>query len=115
MEGSFKRPGGLAENPNARSKTITLAEGENTYGVSVFVFEGLAREVMLGRCSANYEFSSPFFIFPLSPALSLFSVFEITLCAAISGPQPSPRSSSPDQRRLSLIPCRRIRRSKQEM
>jgi hypothetical protein len=34
MEGSYKRPGGFAENPNARSKTITLAEGENTYGVS---------------------------------------------------------------------------------
>ena len=32
MEGSYKRPGGFAENPNARSKTITLAEGENTYG-----------------------------------------------------------------------------------
>jgi protein phosphatase PTC1 len=34
-EGSFKRPGGLAENPNARSKTVTLAEGENTFGVSL--------------------------------------------------------------------------------
>jgi hypothetical protein len=46
MEGSFKRPGGLAENPNARSKTITMAEGENTYGVSA-TEEGLW-EVPLG-------------------------------------------------------------------
>lgn len=38
LEGSFKRPGGFAENPNARSKTITLAEGENTYGVSRLPF-----------------------------------------------------------------------------
>lgn len=27
-----RRPGGLSENPNARSKSITVADGENTYG-----------------------------------------------------------------------------------
>ena len=32
--GSIRRPGGLSEDPNARSKTMTLAEGENTFGVS---------------------------------------------------------------------------------
>jgi len=28
----LRRPGGLAESPNARSKTITTADGENTFG-----------------------------------------------------------------------------------
>lgn len=31
----LKRPGGLADSPNARSKTITMADGENTFGVGV--------------------------------------------------------------------------------
>ncbi|WVN88535.1 uncharacterized protein L203_103746 [Cryptococcus depauperatus CBS 7841] len=29
-----RRPGGLSEGPNARSKTVTMAEGENTFGQS---------------------------------------------------------------------------------
>lgn len=29
---SIKRPGGIADSPNARSKTITMADGENTFG-----------------------------------------------------------------------------------
>ncbi len=34
-ESSLKRPGGLSEGPNARSKSITTAEGDDTYGVGV--------------------------------------------------------------------------------
>ena len=102
MEGSFKRPGGLAENPNARSKTITLAEGENTYGVSVFGFEGFAREALSDPCSANYEFSSPFFIFPLSPALSLFSVFKPHALHRL--PRPSTVTQEPLTRPTSPFP-----------
>jgi protein phosphatase PTC1 len=30
----LKRPGGLSEGPNARSKSVTVAEGDDTYGVS---------------------------------------------------------------------------------
>lgn len=30
------RPGGLTDSPNARSKSVTVAEGQETYGVSPF-------------------------------------------------------------------------------
>lgn len=28
-----RRPGGLSEGPNARSKSVTVASGEDTFGV----------------------------------------------------------------------------------
>ena len=64
MEGSFKRPGGLAENPNARSKTITLAEGENTYGVSVFVFGGVRPWSAVGSVFGELRILIPFLHLP---------------------------------------------------
>lgn len=30
---SLKRPGGLSDGPNARSKSVTTAEGDDTFGV----------------------------------------------------------------------------------
>ena len=30
----LKRPGGFTDGPNARSKSVTVAEGEDTFGVS---------------------------------------------------------------------------------
>lgn len=31
----LKRPGGLSDGPNARSKSVTVADGEETFGVSL--------------------------------------------------------------------------------
>ena len=33
-EGIPRRPGALSSDPDARSKTVTMADGENTFGVS---------------------------------------------------------------------------------
>ena len=30
----LRRPGGFADGPNARSKSVTVAEGDETFGVS---------------------------------------------------------------------------------
>lgn len=40
-EGIPRRPGALSSDPDARSKTVTMADGENTFGVSLpwFGFE----------------------------------------------------------------------------
>lgn len=35
-EGIPKRPGALSSDPDARSKTVTMADGENTFGVSLW-------------------------------------------------------------------------------
>jgi hypothetical protein len=34
-EGHPRRPGALSSDPDARSKTVTMADGENTFGVSL--------------------------------------------------------------------------------
>ena len=34
LSGSMKRSGGLSDGPNARSKSVTVAEGDDTFGVS---------------------------------------------------------------------------------
>ena len=33
----LKRPGGLSDGPNARSKSVTVADGDDTFGVCLFL------------------------------------------------------------------------------
>lgn len=51
--GAGRRPGGLADNPNARSKTITMAMGDNTYGVSISHEKKKLFELGLWLCTAE--------------------------------------------------------------
>ena len=93
MEGSFKRPGGLADNPNARSKTITLAEGENTYGVSVL--RGRHGELLTtpGRPESDpLSLSSPLSSFE-TPIFTASRPSIVTQEPLIRPTSPSPRSA----------------------
>lgn len=41
-----KRPGGFSDGPNARSKTITMADGDDTFGVSHTIFNSSSHFIL---------------------------------------------------------------------
>jgi hypothetical protein len=100
MEGSYKRPGGFAENPNARSKTITLAEGENTYGVS-------SRSRFLAVCCAEVRKVDMLLSF-LEIRSVPTSLVPNSACHR-SGLEPTPCSTALGFLHVPFLPSRRVR------